>query len=129
MVSISTYRLTDDTLRPRNFAASAVFRNLFSNDIHPLLIFLSFYTIESHISQKKKLPLFTWLVKRNKIGASRDKERDRTLQSVGFPVFRFSGSGIYRQPLKSAEESLRFWKRRFTVKPPNFGGGPRSEGG
>lgn len=40
--------------------------------------------------------------------ASRDKERDRTLQKCGYPVFRFSGSDIHRDAFKCADESLRY---------------------
>jgi len=39
---------------------------------------------------------------------SRDKERDRTLQSCGFHVFRYSGSDIYRDPIKCAIECREF---------------------
>ncbi len=40
--------------------------------------------------------------------ASRDKERDRILQSCGYPVFRFSGSDIYRDAIKCAEECIKY---------------------
>lgn len=40
--------------------------------------------------------------------ASRDKERDRTLQACGFPVFRYSGSDIYCHPIDCAHECLSF---------------------
>jgi len=36
--------------------------------------------------------------------ARRDKQRDRTLQSLGFYVFRFAGSEIYKDPITCAEE-------------------------
>ncbi len=38
--------------------------------------------------------------------ASRDKERDRILQSCGYPVFRFSGSDIYRDAIKCGDECI-----------------------
>ena len=44
--------------------------------------------------------------------ASRDKERDRMLQSRGFNVFRFSGADIYRRPIQCAEECLRFLQEK-----------------
>jgi len=38
--------------------------------------------------------------------ASRDKERDRALQSCGYNVFRFTGSDIYKDAFKCVTESL-----------------------
>lgn len=38
--------------------------------------------------------------------AENDKTRDRTLQSAGYPVFRFTGSRLYREPFASAREVL-----------------------
>jgi very-short-patch-repair endonuclease len=40
--------------------------------------------------------------------AQKDKERDRTLQSCGYPVFRFSGSEIWEDPFKCAKATLDF---------------------
>ena len=40
--------------------------------------------------------------------ASRDKERDRTLQTCGFPVFRYSGSDIYKNAIKCAIECMDY---------------------
>lgn len=36
--------------------------------------------------------------------AARDKKRDRYLQSMGFKVFRFSGSEIWKDPFTCAQE-------------------------
>lgn len=38
--------------------------------------------------------------------AEADKARDRTLQTVGYPVFRFTGSRLYREPFACARECL-----------------------
>lgn len=43
---------------------------------------------------------------RTKEQAQRDKERDRTLQSLGFLVFRFTGSEIWRSGGKCVLSSL-----------------------
>lgn len=40
--------------------------------------------------------------------ASRDKKRDRDLQAMGYNVFRYSGSDIYRNADKCAEEAIAF---------------------
>jgi len=40
--------------------------------------------------------------------ASRDKERDRTLQACGYPVFRFSGSDLHRDALRCAYDCTKF---------------------
>ena len=39
--------------------------------------------------------------------AKKDKSRDRDLLSRGYPVMRFTGSEIYRYPLKCAEQVVR----------------------
>lgn len=44
---------------------------------------------------------------RTKQQAARDKGRDRFLQSLGYPVFRFTGSEIFRDSLASAAEVLK----------------------
>ena len=44
---------------------------------------------------------------RTKEQASRDKERDRTLQSVSFLVFRFSGADIWRDVFGCATQALK----------------------
>ena len=43
---------------------------------------------------------------RTKEQARRDKQRDRFLQSMGMPVFRFTGSEIWRAPFHCASEAL-----------------------
>jgi hypothetical protein len=40
--------------------------------------------------------------------ASRDKERDRTLQSCGYPVFRYSGSDLHADVFKCARECRNY---------------------
>lgn len=43
---------------------------------------------------------------RTKEQAEHDKRRDRTLQSLGLPVMRLTGSEIWRSPIKAAWEVL-----------------------
>jgi very-short-patch-repair endonuclease len=45
---------------------------------------------------------------RTKEQAQKDKERDRVLQSCGYPVFRFTGSEIWANPFKCAKNVLDF---------------------
>jgi len=40
--------------------------------------------------------------------ATRDKERDRNLQACGFPIYRYSGSDIYRNALGCARECMDY---------------------
>lgn len=40
--------------------------------------------------------------------AQKDKERDRNLQIAGYPVLRFTGSEIWKNPMKCAEEIETF---------------------
>jgi len=40
--------------------------------------------------------------------ASSDKRRDRMLQTEGHTIFRYSGSDIYNEPLKCADECLTY---------------------
>ena len=44
--------------------------------------------------------------------ASRDKERDRVLQSCGYPVFRFSGSDIHGNALKCAYDCVKYLQQQ-----------------
>jgi very-short-patch-repair endonuclease len=44
---------------------------------------------------------------RTKEQASRDRKRDRALQALGFRVFRYTGSDIWKDVLACAEESIR----------------------
>lgn len=44
---------------------------------------------------------------RTKQQASRDRSRDRQLQTAGFTIFRFTGSELYRDPIACALEVLR----------------------
>jgi hypothetical protein len=48
---------------------------------------------------------------RTKEQASRDKERDRVLQSCGYRVFRFTGSDIHRDSIKCAKECVDYLHR------------------
>lgn len=46
--------------------------------------------------------------------AARDKSRDRDLQAAGFPVYRFTGSEIWRDPVACATQLvvvLQDWTR------------------
>jgi len=44
--------------------------------------------------------------------ATRDKERERYLQSLGLIILRYSGSEIWRDPVAAAEDALSIlWKR------------------
>jgi very-short-patch-repair endonuclease len=45
---------------------------------------------------------------RTKEQATRDRKRDRELQSQGFSVFRYAGSEIWASPFRCAEEIVRF---------------------
>lgn len=45
---------------------------------------------------------------RTKEQASTDRERDRELQAAGYPVFRFTGSDIWNDPMGCARQALRF---------------------
>lgn len=48
--------------------------------------------------------------------AQRDKERDRHFQSLGLLVLRYSGSEIYRDPLKCALDALNIvWTRAIAA--------------
>lgn len=44
--------------------------------------------------------------------ATRDKLRDRTLQECGYNVFRFSGSEIWKNTMKCADDALDFVQRK-----------------
>jgi hypothetical protein len=45
---------------------------------------------------------------RTKEQAQRDKARDRLFQQLGFKVFRYTGSEVWRDPLKCALEAVSF---------------------
>jgi very-short-patch-repair endonuclease len=45
---------------------------------------------------------------RTKEQAARDRSRDRALQSRGYTMFRFTGSEIFRDPVRCAEQVLRW---------------------
>jgi very-short-patch-repair endonuclease len=45
---------------------------------------------------------------RTKEQAAKDRSRDRALQAAGYTVMRFTGSELYRDPLKCVEEVLRW---------------------
>ena len=44
--------------------------------------------------------------------AQKDKERDRILQSCGYPVFRFTGSEIWKNPFDCAESIMKYLQER-----------------
>lgn len=48
--------------------------------------------------------------------ASRDKQRDRVLQSCGYNVFRFSGADLHRQPLECASDCVTFLEEKVWGK-------------
>jgi very-short-patch-repair endonuclease len=48
---------------------------------------------------------------RTKEQAARDRSRDRSLQASGYTVMRFTGSELYRDPMKCVEEVLRWCQR------------------
>lgn len=48
--------------------------------------------------------------------ASRDKKRDRELQKMGYPVFRFSGSDIWNKPIYCATEVFDYVREKFVSK-------------
>jgi len=41
---------------------------------------------------------------RTKEQAARDRSKDRAIQKLGYPILRFTGSEIYRDPIKCADE-------------------------
>lgn len=45
---------------------------------------------------------------RTKAQAAADRARDRALQELGHTIYRFTGSEIYRDPMKCAEQILRW---------------------
>jgi len=45
--------------------------------------------------------------------ARRDKKRDRTLQKLGYNVLRFSGSDIWKDVMKCADECLEFLEAKL----------------
>lgn len=53
---------------------------------------------------------------RTKEQASRDKKRDRDLAAIGLPVIRFTGSDIYKDPVKHALWTLRH-ANQLAVRP------------
>ena len=48
----------------------------------------------------------------NKAAFSNDRARDRILASRGFQVLRFSGSGIYKDPVGKAKELCEYLANR-----------------
>lgn len=49
---------------------------------------------------------------RTKAQAKRDRKRDRILQSLGYVVFRFTGSEIWRNPLQCANQAIEYLEDR-----------------
>lgn len=45
---------------------------------------------------------------RTKEQAAHDRQRDREMQRLGFPVLRYTGSEIYRDPMRCAISALEF---------------------
>jgi len=50
---------------------------------------------------------------RTKQQASSDKKRDRCMTGLGYTVLRFTGSDIYKDPMKCAEEVYEIAKRKL----------------
>lgn len=50
---------------------------------------------------------------RTKEQAERDRARDRAIQEYGSPVYRFTGSELYRDPMKCAAQVMT-WARKTT---------------
>lgn len=50
---------------------------------------------------------------RTKEQASKDKKRDRELQALGYTVFRFTGSDIWKNPTKCAQEVEDFLRKEI----------------
>ena len=48
--------------------------------------------------------------------ASRDKQRDRKLQSMGHTVFRFTGSDVWNDPFKCAAEAVDYLERSILAQ-------------
>lgn len=46
---------------------------------------------------------------RTKEQAARDKKRDRRLQQLGFPILRFTGSEIYKNPFCCVNQIMDFY--------------------
>lgn len=53
---------------------------------------------------------------RTKEQASRDRERDRNLQLQGLPVLRFTGSDIWQDVFRCAEEVLNFLRKKIQAE-------------
>lgn len=47
---------------------------------------------------------------RTKEQARRDKKRDRRLQAMGFPVYRYTGSELYQDPIECVKEVVKILK-------------------
>lgn len=43
---------------------------------------------------------------RTKQQAAKDRSRDRAIQALGHPIFRFTGAEIYRDPMSCADQAL-----------------------
>ena len=82
------------------------------------------YNVDFLIEEKdiwkedKKIPVKKLIVEcdghdfheKTKEQVSRDKRRERNLQAMGFPIYRFSGSEIYKSPTKCAESINDYFK-------------------
>lgn len=54
---------------------------------------------------------------RTKEQAAKDRKRDRVLQEMGFNVFRFTGSELWRDPMGCAEQVAQFLSKKSCEKP------------
>jgi very-short-patch-repair endonuclease len=48
--------------------------------------------------------------------AMKDRKKDRILQSLGFKIFRFTGSEIYNDPINCADEAIKEFCPEITLK-------------
>ncbi len=53
---------------------------------------------------------------RTKEQASKDKKRDRELKKLGFEVFRYTGSDIWKNPISCASESIEALKKKSPIR-------------
>lgn len=88
-----------------NFQESAISYELrlkkkydFANKNHPL--FNPSGSLNDHLEKLR-------FHERTRLQASKDKRRDRILQSTGFLVFRYSGSDIWKDVFACAEQAFQ----------------------
>lgn len=60
---------------------------------------------------------------RTKEQATRDRARDRKAQELGFEIFRFTGSELWRDPSKCANQVLNWVENKFYIAEPTTADG------